>query len=317
MSGPPILLLHHVTPDNAAEFRERLGESLPNVAVEHAETPDESRAAIADAEVVATFRLDEDLVERAAALEWVQAFSAGVDSYPLDALRERGVALTNASGVHAEPLGEQVLGYMLAFERGIHTGVRQQGRGVWERYTGGELAGKTVGVVGVGAIGRRVAELCHAFGMDVLGLKRDTNEPVDVVDELFGPDGLDEVCLRSDYLVLACPLTDETRGMVGTDELRLLGEDGVLVNVARGEVVVEHALVRALQYDAIRGAGLDVFEQEPLPPDSELWDLSNAVVTPHMGGSTPRYVERCADLLAENYAAYVDDGPDGLDNRVL
>ena len=300
-------------------MRDPLPDHLPDdLAVRVATSPEESLDLAAAAEVVISGRLPDGLLEAAPELRWVQAMSAGVDYLPLDDLAEHGVALTTASGVHAEPIGEQVLGYMTAFERGLHEAMHQQHRGVWERVGGGgELAGKTVGVVGLGAIGTRVAELARAYRMEVLGTKRDPTTAPDAVDEAFGPDGLGELLDRSDYLVLACPLTDETRGLIGRQELRRLDDEAVLVNIARGEVVDQDALVRSLQNHGIGGAGLDVFEEEPLPPDSVLWDLSNVIVTPHNAGSTPRYAERLAGLFAENYESYREAGVDALANRAV
>lgn len=315
---PPILLPYTVSSEWATRLRSALTTELPDVTIEHAATPPESKAAIETAPVVVAFGLPDDLLARAESLRWVQALSAGIDkTYDVDALDAAGVVLTTISGVHAQPIAEQVLGYMLAFERGIHTGLRQQQRGVWERYTGGELADATLGIVGVGAIGQRVAELASAIGMETLGLKRDPESDGDRVDELFGPDGLYEVLLRADYVVLACPLTDETSGLMGREELRTMGDESVLINIARGGVVNEETLIRALQNGWIRGAALDVFSTEPLPAESPLWHLSNVIVTPHMAGSTPHYIERSATIVAENYRAFVADDLDAMTNRVV
>jgi len=312
---PTVLIPHHVPLDSAREVFEGIETRRPDLDLHLATTPEESREAIDEAEIAVTFGLDEELLERAETLEWIQALSAGVDRYDFETLEERGIALTNASGVHAEPIGEQVLGYMLTFERNLHKAARQQERGIWERFRGGELAGKTVGVVGLGAIGTRVAELSQAFDMTVIGTKGNPDDAPDAVDEVFGPDGLHEVCQRSDYLVVAVPLTDETRGMIGRWEFRMMQSDAVLINVARGEVVDQDAMVHALQQGAIGGAGLDVFETEPLPQDSPLWDLSNVVVTPHMSGSTPEYMDRCAELFVENYDRHLAGEP--LENRIV
>ncbi|WP_159662431.1 D-2-hydroxyacid dehydrogenase [Halobaculum saliterrae] len=315
---PTLLFAHTVGPDRGADLRDRLVDAgIPADRVLAAATPAETDEHLADADGLVVGRLPEDLLDRADSLRWVQALSSGVDYLPVDDLVDRGIALTNAAGVHAEPIGEQVLGYMLNFERDLHALARQQADSRWERREGGELRGKAVGIVGVGAIGTRVAELTSAFGMDVWGVKRDLDSMPDAVDEPRSPDALHEVCLASDYLVLACPLTDETEGLIGGDELRLLGEDGVLVNVARGEVCDQEALVGALRSHLIRGAALDVFEEEPLPADSRLWDLSNVVVTPHMAGSTPHKAERWTEILAENYRRLAEGDSEGMRNRVV
>lgn len=303
-----LLLTHTVSRSAGADLREALAEELPSVTVDHPRTEAEFRASLGGTRAVVAARFPEELLDDAPELEWVQALSAGVDGYPRAALADRGVALTTLSGVHAEPIAEQVVGSLLAFERGLVTAMDQQRRGVWERYPTGELMKGTLGIVGLGAIGSRVAELAGAFDMNVLAVKRDPSTNDSLVDECFGPDGLAEVCERADYLVLACPLTEETRGLVGREELRLLGEDGVLVNVARGEVVDQDALVSALQYHVVRGAALNVFETEPLPADSPLWDLSNVLLTPHVAGSTPRYMERAAGIVAANYRTLYENG---------
>ena len=190
-------------------------------------------------------------------------------------------------------------------------------RGVWERFTGGELAQRTLGVVGLGAIGRRTAELAGAVGMDVVGTKADPSEAVPVVDRVYGPDDLSAVLLESDSVVLACPLTEETEGLIGREELGVMAADAVLVNVARGPVVAEDALVTELQQRGIRGAALDVFATEPLPADSTLWDLSNVILTPHNAGASPRLPDRIADIFVANYDAYRDGAPERMQNRVL
>ncbi|MFB6105921.1 MAG: D-2-hydroxyacid dehydrogenase [Halobacteriaceae archaeon] len=318
--GPKTLVLHTVRGSHwwgdGEDLVAALREVAPDATVEHARTPPASRTAIADAEVVVSAYLPRELLARADALRWVQALSAGVDFYPLDELEERGVALTTAAGIHAEAIGEQVLGYLLTFERNIHRGIQNQQRGVWERYEGGELRGKTLGVVGVGAIGTRVAELGSALGMTVVGTKRDVQDAPDAVDEMLPPDGLYDLLERSHYVVVSCPLTEETHHLLSTEELATMRDDAVLVNVARGPIVDEDALARVLQQRAIRGAALDVFESEPLDADSPLWDLSNAVLTPHMAGSTPEKVSRVVDIFARNYEAYVAGDRSAMVNRV-
>lgn len=317
VDSPPILLPYTISSGAAAVLRSELQRELPEVVVEHAATPPESRAAIETAPVVVAFGLPDELLEPAESLQWVQALSAGVNTYDVDAIQAAGAILTTVSGIHAQPIAEQVLGYMLAFERGFHTAFRQQQRGMWERYQVGELQGSTLGIVGVGAIGQRIAELANALGMQTLGIKRDLATGGDSVDELFGPDGLYEVLVRSEYTVLACPLTDETRGLIGRMELEAMNDEGVLINIARGDIVVEEMLIRALQSGWIRGAALDVFSTEPLPMNSPLWSLSNVITTPHMAGLTPHYMERSAAIVAENYQAFVVGDLDAMQNRVV
>ncbi|CDK38430.1 D-2-hydroxyacid dehydrogenase [Halorubrum sp. AJ67] len=318
-----VLLHHSISAVFGGDFvdgmRSQLDAVLPSTGrIETATTAEESGTVISDADVILTIRPVNDELPTGTAPDWIQTLNSGVDSYDLESLGERGIAVTNAAGVAANPIAEQVLGYLLVFERRIHKGIRQQERdGIWQRYSAGELRGKTLGIVGVGAIGTRVAELASGFDMKVIGTKRTPETAPDVVDEAYPPDGLPKLLARSDYLVLACPLVESTRELIGTDELMSMRSDAVLVNIARGEVVDQAALATALQQNRIRGAALDVFDEEPLPPASPLWDLPNAVVTPHMAGSTPKYADRIGTLFEENYRRYDDDELEELRNRVV
>jgi len=318
------VLIHHSVSavfgsDVCASLHTQLEDVLPpTVVVDAATTALESAAALETADVVLTIRPIADTLPADTAPDWVQTLNSGVDAYALDALADRGVAVTNAAGIAANPIAEQVLGYLLTFERRIHTGIRQQERdGLWQRYSAGELRGKTLGIVGVGAIGTRVAELAAAFEMEVIGTKRTPETAPSTVDEVHPPEGLPELLARSDYVVLACPLVEETRGLIDAEALMSMRSNAVLVNIARGPVVDESALEDALQQGRIRGAALDVFESEPLPPSSVLWDLPNVVITPHMAGSTPRYADRIASLVGENYAHYAAGEPEQFQNRVV
>jgi phosphoglycerate dehydrogenase-like enzyme len=277
----------------------------------------ETREHIGSATVLVAIRLSDDLLDAATDLEWVQSLYAGVGGFDVDRLRERGIVLTSGAGIHAEAVAETVLGYLLTFERGLLQGLAQQRERTWRRYPTGELADGTLGIVGLGEIGRRVAELGQAFGTTVIGTKRDPAVDIGAVDEVFGPDDLHTVLNRSDYVVVACPLTDETRGLFDREAFVAMPSSAVLVNVARGPVVDEDALVTAVQEGVIRGAALDVTDPEPLPPESPLWTMPEVIVTPHVAGSTDQYWRRGAELFAENYAAFVEDRMADLRNRVV
>lgn len=322
---PEILLSHDLPPagsrvagrmgdweDLAAEIRERIPEARVTVARNRAET----RERIPSAEVLVAIALSADLLDAAADLRWIQSLYAGVGGFDVDRIRERGIVLTSGAGIHAEAVAETVVGYMLIFERGFLQGLSQQRDRTWRRYPTGELTNGTLGIVGLGEIGRRVAELGRAFGMTVIGTKRNADVDIDPVDEVFGPDDLHTVANRSDYLVVACPLTEETRGLFGREEFVAMPSSAVLINVARGPIVDEPALVVALQEGLIRGAALDVTDPEPLPPESPLWTMPEVIVTPHVAGSTDRYWERGAELFAENYARFVDDRLEEMRNRI-
>ncbi len=304
-------------PQDAEAIQHEIASQVPETDLTVARTPVDSRRLIPTADVLVTASLSVDLLDRADTLQWVQAVSSGVDAYPLERLREAGIVLTNGAGIHGEPIAEQILGYLLMFERRLHTARDQQSRRTWQRYQVGELHGKTLGVIGVGAVGTRLAEVLEPFSMDVIGVRRQHKRVPSGFDDVVSSDELFDVLPRVDYLVLACPLTDETRGMIGHEELGIMDSSAVLINIARGSVVDQDALVGQLQSRGLRGAALDVFKDEPLPPDSTLWQLPNVLVTPHMAGSSPREAPRIAELFAENFAAFSRDDADGMPSRVL
>jgi len=313
---PTLLLPHDLGPDRHSQLRDVLEHDLPGGALQIATTPEETLEVAPQAAGIVAGSLSQDLLEAASTLEWVQALSAGVDHYDQAALRERDVVLTNASGVHAEPIAEQVLAYILMFERNLHRLADQQADRVWHRREGGEIRGKTMGIIGVGAIGTRTAELASALGMEVIGTKRTLEDAPDVLERCYPAEHYQEVCRQADYVVLACPLTDETEGLISRPELRLMSSDAVIVNIARGEVIDEAALTRAVQSNWIRGAALDVFETEPLPQESPLWTLPNVIITPHMAGSTPKKAARWGEIILENYRALAAGNRAEMTNRV-
>jgi phosphoglycerate dehydrogenase-like enzyme len=316
-SETTVVLAHTVSPDRSAALHTELTQRLPDGTVLDAVLPAETDELVSRADMLVVGRLEESWLEASDSLQLLQTLWAGVDLYPIDSIEESEIAMANAAGVHARPIAEQVLGYMLTFERRLLDAVDNHGRGVWESLSGGELGSKTVGIIGVGAIGSRVAALASAFGMETLGTKRDLSTVPDDIDKIFPADEYHELLTRSDYVVVACPLTDETEGLLGSDEFRLLDSDAVLINVARGGIVEQDDLVRALQYGLIDGAALDVFDEEPLPPDSLLWDLSNVIVTPHMAWTSTETTRRWADVIEQNYRAVASNDTESIVNRVI
>ena len=280
----------------------------------------ELEEAMAEAEVVygfwgpglfETYPTPEVLHRQAPGLRWIQLTSAGMDRAARSGLVESDFMLTSSSGLHATPIGEFVLCVMLMFCKGMHGAVRAQGRREWLRYMPQELYGQTVGVVGMGHIGTEVARLAKAFGCRVLATRRSITARTsdDVADELLPPSDLPELLAESDFVVLAVPSTAETRRLIGEPELRAMKSSGVLINIARGAVVDEAALVRALKEGWIAGAGLDVFEQEPLPEESELWGMENVIMSPHISGGTEIYNQRAVGIFCENLRRYLAGEP--------
>ena len=247
----------------------------------------------------------EQLLQDIPNLRWVHSISAGVEHVLSPTLVASDVMLTNASGVFSVPMAETVLAYMLAVVKRLPEFQEQQQRGLWKKLPLKELCGMTVGIVGLGDIGAEVGRLCRAFGMRVLGLRR-YPRPSEHAHEVFAPAQLPDLLARSDFVVIATPLTDATRGMIGGAELAAMKPDAWLINIARGAVVDQQALVEALQRGEIGGACLDVFVEEPLPEDSPLWQMDNVILTPHNSWSSPRLEQRAAELFLENLRRYVE-----------
>ncbi|MFC5972825.1 D-2-hydroxyacid dehydrogenase [Halomarina salina] len=288
-------------------YVEELRDRLPEHDVRLARTPEEEREGIVDATAVTGTDIDESLLDRAEDLRLFAGMYAGYGHLPMDTLRERDVAVTTASGVHGPNVAEHAVASVLAFVREFPTAFDRQRDHEWRHFQGHELAGSTVTVVGLGAIGQGVVQRLKGFDVTTIGVRRhpDDGGPT---DEVVGPDALHDALARTDYLVLACPLTDETRGLVDSEAFGTLPPEAVLVNVARGAVVDTDALVSALRSNEIRGAALDVTDPEPLPADHPLWGLSNVLVTPHNSGHTPNYFNRLADIVAENLQRVEETG---------
>jgi D-2-hydroxyacid dehydrogenase (NADP+) len=285
------------------------------------ETEEEARAnlaaILAEAEVLFTSSvMPPDIVGSAPKLRWVQLTAAGVEELLDSELARSGVTLATASGIHAVPIGEYVMGAMLAFAKRLPGATRAQAERRWRPYLAEELYGKTVGILGLGAIGGYVAKLAKADGMRVLAIRRSVRRraarqkaAIADVDELLPPSDLPYLLSQADYVVIAVPLTSESRGLIGERELRTMRPTARLINVSRGAVVDEAALVRALKEEWIAGAALDVFQEEPLPPDSELWGMDNVILTPHISGGTPVYMERAVALFCDNLRRYLAGEP--------
>lgn len=272
--------------------------------------PDEVRpASLSRAEVVVCGHFPREWLPHCHRLRWIQFLGAGVEGSLSPELLASDIILTNASGVHAVPIAEHVFGMLLMFARGIHRCVRQQMHAEWNRdgfrEQVRELRGATLGVVGLGAIGTAVAERGKAFGMRVIATRRNPQQKANYVDLLLPPDQLPNLLRESEYVVLCVPLTPETHRLIGEEELRLMRRDAILINIARGQVVDQSALIHALQERWIAGAGLDVFDPEPLPADSPLWRMPNVIISPHVSGVTPHYGVRAAEIFLRNLHAYL------------
>ncbi|MDQ4074722.1 MAG: D-2-hydroxyacid dehydrogenase [Chloroflexota bacterium] len=291
----------------ADEHLTQIERLAPDARVVVTDNRDEMEALLEEIEIVAGWVPTEVILE-APNLRWVQQWSAGADwllQHP--EVVEKDFILTSTSGIHAIQITEHIFALLLAFARRLHDAVRAQSRQEWWSPQGEtlfELEGKTLLLIGVGAIGERTAQVATAMGMRVLGVRNNPSKTVPNVERMVGPDHLQELLPKADFVVLTVPLTDETRGMIGQSELQQMKPNAILINIGRGGTVDEESLARALQEGWIAGAGLDVFEEEPLPEESPLWDMDNVIITAHYAGATPHYHERAMAIFLDNLQRY-------------
>lgn len=275
----------------------------------------EKMEAVLDDVEIAAGLVSARLIVQAPRLRWYQQWAAGADwLLRCPEAVEQSFTLTSTSGIHATVISEHVLAFLLALSRRLDVAVRAQSRHEWVSYPWGvgaapELAGQTLLLVGVGAIGRCTAQVASALGMRVLGVRRNPERAVAGIERLVGPAQLAEVLPLADWVVILLPLTQATRGSFGERELRRMKPSAYLVNVGRGGTLDEMALLRALRKKWIAGAGLDVFEQEPLPPDSPFWDMPNVIITGHYAGSMPGYHQRALGVFLDNLQRYQTGQP--------
>ena len=247
-----------------------------------------------------------DLVSLAPKLRFIQAIGAGTDQFSHDVLKERGIRLASASGVNACAVSEHSMALILAMARRLPEARDNQRKKHWRGMIGDltqredELGGKTLIIVGVGRIGGRLAQLAKAFDMHVIAFRRDPAAGTNGADEVYGLDQLQANLPRADFVALNCPLTPETEGLINAAAFGAMKRSSFLINCARGRCVDEAALAAALRAKQIAGAAIDVIYEEPLAPDSPLWSLENAFITPHTAGETRRYEDNVLDILIEN-----------------
>jgi phosphoglycerate dehydrogenase-like enzyme len=264
-------------------------------------------ALLAEAEVIYALKPPPKLIARTPRLKWVQMYSTGVDRALDDDIRNSRVTMTCMSGCHETSIGEFVLMLMLMFMKQAPRSFQQKQSGRWKWFPVGVLHSKTVGIVGLGRIGRELARRCRAFDMRVVATRRSAKKVTRArnVDKVVPREQLPELLAESDFVVVAVPLTPETRGLIGEKELRAMKPTAYLINIARGAIVDEEALVRALKEGWIAGAGLDVFATEPLPPDSPLRDFANVIFSPHVAGDIEDYNARATELFCDNLRRYL------------
>lgn len=319
--GAPLAIA--LTPILSARYRgrdlDRIRDAAPGARLVTLSVEGQADGPVDDIQVLLRGWLSADafdrLINRAPRLVWVHSASAGVERALTPAARERGIVITNARGVFSRPIAEYVMLMILAVARRLPQLLELQRERTWQPLEGVELRDVTVGIVGLGSIGRAVAALATSFGCRVVAMRRQVAEPGHVQEgdgepaRVLGPAGLSELLAESDFVVLATPLTPETEGMIDAAAIAAMKPGAWLINIARGRLVDERALLRVLREGSIGGAVLDTFREEPLPESSPFYDLPNVIVTPHTSWSSGRVLDRSVDLFCDNLRRFAAGQP--------
>jgi len=294
----------------------RIEQRFPGVEIVAVDDESKLPAALADAEVFFGWHFPREHFAAAKRLRWIQSANAGADANLFPEMMASPVILTNGSGVHVTCIPEHVIGQMLVLARNFHEAQRLQAQRQWNRFQvilfgGGvrELRGSNLAIIGAGPIGENLVPLARALGQNVRVLRRDASRPVAGAEAVLPPESLHELLGWADFVVLAMPLTTATRGMIDAAALAAMKPSAYLINVARGEVLDDAALVAALRTNRIAGAALDVFDEEPLAADHPFWELPNLVLTPHISGYTPHYFETIVTMFEDNLERFLRGAP--------
>jgi phosphoglycerate dehydrogenase-like enzyme len=314
---PRLLILLTLPPDVTEQYRAQLSQKFPEISIDVIATADKAAAALPEADMLLTFgqmmkNLKLDLAN-AAKLKWVQALGTGLDGITDQPALKPSVTVTSLHGVHGAPVSEAALAAMLALSRDLPGAIRAQDEHQWRRWPAKLLHDKTVGILGIGVIAEALAPKCKAMGMTVVGI---TSSPRQVAgfDRMHPMSELLAVLPQLDYLVLLTPYSPATHHMIDAKVFAAMKPASYFINVARGGVVDEDALLAALRGKKIAGAALDVFNQEPLPPDHSFWDFENVIITTHQGGFCDTYVDLAMPILEHNMRCFLKGDLKGMMN---
>lgn len=287
--------------------------SFSDIKIVKSEDKDVLADEIRDADILVAMlmrKFDSELIKKGNKLKWIQSWSAGIDRLLKDNmfgyLKENDITLTSVRGIHKDSMAEQVLGYMISFSRRFPELLELQKKREWDRLKVDYLKNKTISIFGLGAVGKEVAKRASVFKANIIGVKKNIDEKVPFVNELYKPQQSKKVLSSSDFVVVTLPLTDETRGFFGLNEFELMKDTAYFINVSRGKVVKEKELINALQKKIIAGAALDVYEQEPLEQNSPLYDLDNVILTPHTSGLFPHYNKEALKIFKNNLKLFLE-----------
>jgi phosphoglycerate dehydrogenase-like enzyme len=314
---PKVLILTEVQEAMRARYRQRLLESFPQLTIDVVGHHEQSKPYLAEMEILFCFSppMADHVVRDAPKLKWIQALGTGVDNIVDLPSLDPDVLVTNVRGIHGPPVSEAAIAYMLALARKMPASTHAQDKREWTRWPSELLSGKTVGILGVGLIAEYLAPICKALGMTTVGISS-APRPTAAFDRMAHRDDLATIASELDFLVALTPLSAETRNIVGAKVFAAMKPTAYLVNVARGGVVDEPALIEALNSGTIAGAALDVFSKEPLPSDDPLYSAKNVLIYSHLGGYSEGYEERAMPTLAGNMACWLAGEPKKMVNIV-
>jgi len=299
------------------QYYRGLREAFPEMSIDLVDHHSKVDPYIGSADILLTFgaHMADHVLEKGKKLKWIQALGTGVDGIVDRPPFREGVLVTNMHGLHGDSVPEAAVMLMFALARDLPRAMRNRDARKWERYPSQLLKGKTVGIFGVGAIARSLAPKCKSFGMRVVGITSSVRS-MEGFDRMVHRDEIGTAVRELDFLVLLTPYTAETRGIVGEKVIGAMKPSAFLVNLARGGIVDEDALVSALREGRLAGAALDVFATEPLPEDHPLWSMDNVIVTPHLGGFHDQYAEEALPTVVENFRKFLAGELDNMKNVV-
>jgi D-2-hydroxyacid dehydrogenase (NADP+) len=285
--------------ENAETYKKELQPKFPDVAIHAAPTEEKLGTFVEEMDVLLAFRISDKMLQRASKLQWIQSLATGVDYITNNPSLPKGVLITSTRGIHGPQMSEMAFLLMLSLSRNFPQMVRNQSAGSWERWPGKLLYQKKVGILGLGVIGEEIARKCKAFGMTVHGIDIDVKKR-DAVDHFFVPGELLKAVREIDYFVVVAPNTPQTYRIINKEVLSAMKSSAFFINIGRGELVDEDALIEALNSKKIAGAALDAFIQEPLPLEHPFWKMNNLIITPHVGGMSDIYADQALPIFEEN-----------------
>lgn len=293
----------------ASKYQERLKANFPNQVFTFCESNDEIKQHVSDAAVIVTYGEDltAELIGQANSLKWIMVISAGVDKLPFQAIRKKGILVTNARGIHKIPMAEYAISMLLQVYRQEKVIMQNQAEKVWDKSVRmKEITGKTMLIAGTGAIGQEVARLAKAFHMKTIGVSRSGSD-VTFFDENHSTDDMNGLLPHADFIITVLPNTKETQGLFTYEHFQNMPNHAVFVNMGRGNIVSSTDLLKAIREKEIAHAVLDVFEEEPLPTEHAFWQEENITITPHISGVSPNYVPRAMEIFEHNLQVYLDE----------